>query len=36
MKETWGNKPLHGQYLQQIQQADVDQANIHQHRSVGL
>ena len=32
MKETWENEPLHGQYLQQIQQADVDQASIHRLR----
>ena len=37
IKETWENKPLHGQYSQRIQQDDVDQENTHKWlHSVGL
>ena len=30
LKETLENEPMHGRYLQRIQQADVDQVNTHQ------
>ena len=30
LKETLEKEPVHGRYLQRVQQADVDQANTHQ------
>ena len=29
IKETWGKKPMHGQYLDRVKKADVDKESTH-------